>query len=496
MAAINEVIKLSNKLIKANRYDEAMSLVKPYFNSPYVEDALFQCGKIMINAGRDNEAWLYFNELVYRNESYREEIYFWLAKHKAIIDLGYAKRYLTALISLDESKKIDVMLFLGRFYYVDKRYSAALERYEELYKLGYGKNNPSILLGLARCRRKLGDEEGAIKVLNELISLNLDNTDKAIKEILELSGDIESAESIDSYDVYRKAFKFIKIIDAYVNSGLYAAAMNQCKQLAKLDVLKSITEIRFTAIQLFIEAEKHIKSKNYVEAINCYHKLINKNLYTEQAKSKIETINTEIEFENHIRNGHYTKALNLIEKLEAQGDIYSDFASKKRKYLEPIINHIRRTLINRYTIIAEYIKTHNKKALIEFLKANEKYIDKRDCDRINMYKRVKKSEKSKNKRYKEVINHIIKKHKKDFYDDVDIEKVFYQILEQVDDRIMGSHFMYHVSFDRNIGTTIDGIDTNCIEVAAFMDKTNIMTMYPVIWYGDTIKLDEKVKKLQ
>ena len=83
--------------------------------------------------------------------------------------------------------------------------------------------------------------------------------------------------------------------------------------------------------------------------------------------------------------------------------------------------------------------------------------------------------------------------------DIDIEPLFYNVLDTIETEIPrkkdigASH--YYLKCDGDIAT-VDGEKTSCIEVVSVVDKLNAINIRPVIWYGDTIDLKQKVKKLQ
>ena len=91
------------------------------------------------------------------------------------------------------------------------------------------------------------------------------------------------------------------------------------------------------------------------------------------------------------------------------------------------------------------------------------------------------------------IKHITEGHADNFDD---VEDLYYKVLNKmtsIDPDPDMFKWEYYISCE-DYTWTIDGEKTNCILVATLGDKTNIITMYPVIWYGDTIKLNQKVKE--
>lgn len=120
-------------------------------------------------------------------------------------------------------------------------------------------------------------------------------------------------------------------------------------------------------------------------------------------------------------------------------------------------------------------------------------------DYINLYIDKSYTDDKINQIYNGRINHILCGHLKEFNEGIDIESMFYTAIEtlknsDLENKIC-SEQKYFISFDDYIGT-IDGEKTNCIKVIYFIDKTNIITMYPVIWYGETLNMNQKVNKLK
>lgn len=136
-------------------------------------------------------------------------------------------------------------------------------------------------------------------------------------------------------------------------------------------------------------------------------------------------------------------------------------------------------------LIAKYERLFAGTDKTKFLDYIGLYIDKSYTD--DKIKRV----------YDSRINHILYGHSNEFNEGIDIESMFYNAIEILKNSDLKNKICseqeYFISFDDYIGT-IDGEKTKCMKVIYFIDKTNIITMYPVIWYGETLNGDQKVKK--
>ena len=101
---MHAMVKKARELTSQKKFDEAINLLKPLIKSPYMEEVLFQCGKTMIHAGKEKEAWVYFDELIDVNEDNKYSVYLWLAKHKSFAEsnIKMGEEYYKIAIS-DES---------------------------------------------------------------------------------------------------------------------------------------------------------------------------------------------------------------------------------------------------------------------------------------------------------------------------------------------------------------------------------------------------------
>ena len=178
----------------------------------------------------------------------------------------------------------------------------------------------------------------------------------------------------------------------------------------------------------------------------------------------------------HFRKGTYGKAETLYIKL-----------LKSNLYVKRAI----------YSMIAMHAKKKDYSNLLRYLEAKKELLTDKEYYRLKTYFNVKMDIESKIENHRTVLGHIIRRHKQDFYADIDIESLYYQILEQVEstEEITGDVIIYYVHCNIPIAR-IKREETNCVAVVSFLEKTNIITMFPIKEKVDAIKLNQKVKKLQ
>lgn len=210
-------------------------------------------------------------------------------------------------------------------------------------------------------------------------------------------------------------------------------------------------------------------------------------IYIKEKAAKLIKINADL----YLTNGLYDKALSYYIELFDLKDYYEECDDSIK---ENIRTYIRDSI---FGIIAIKVKQKEYNGLKELIIDNIEYLTAKEYYRINKYIDINMNIKVKDDSYKEVAFHIIKGHQMDFYNNMDIEILLDNVLENVDSEELcnGFSFKYYVSFDNPIGDVCD-TETNCIEVVAFLDKTNIITMYPYLWNKEAINIDlnQKVKK--
>ena len=173
--SLSEAIEQSEQLIKEGKYDDALSLVRQKLcnkNALYIDKVLFQCGKILMHAGREDEAWIYFNELGYirkqrenapffnetgiTNTERIAEVYLWLAEFKYYTDPQLSKRYYDVVTKMRSSSKDKAKISLASRYLLEEKYEIT----ENLIKsLKNSDNNNELLFMLCEIKYKQGKLE-------------------------------------------------------------------------------------------------------------------------------------------------------------------------------------------------------------------------------------------------------------------------------------------------------------------------------------------------
>ncbi len=236
-------------------------------------------------------------------------------------------------------------------------------------------------------------------------------------------------------------------------------------------------------------------SRNQIlDAYEIYLELLQQDLFPELINSRIKGISAFLGPARIKRVTEVKTAKQRLSKANLQLKIGSyNLALVEYKKLLNSNLYVKEAL---YGIFAIQLKTKKYTHLVKYLNNYKESFTETEYYRLSTYYNIHMSTKEKEKNQKNVLQHIFNRHKEDFYDYVDIKNIYYTIINNFEnsDLTNATSFKYHISFNEPVAC-IEGEETNCIEVVAFLEKSNIITMYPVIWCGDTIKMKEKVKKL-
>ena len=405
-----------------------------------------------------------------------------------------AKRILEEL--LDTTNRNYAMLELGRLEVVLSDYDNARKHFEELAKLD-GNDRRFALQELVRLELRCSNKEKAIEHLHEL--LNSDDNSKKL-----------AADEVISYlnDDNNDAIMFLKELSHNDVAGvlelcrveILAGNINSARKY--INNVLNINESN-RPYTLFDLAKLESIAGNYKESENILEELIEKqapnklSALIELGKLKVRT--RDYDAARKIFEGllDTTKAgVSIIElcKLEQEVGNYN----KVRKLLSTIPNiEANKDALNVEICLEIALKNYDKaKELLE--KYKDQFVNS-DYSRYQNYIAGITNGDDSNIESKYAVSHIISGHKDDFDPDINIGSLYNQIryilkneVMDNDDSIIRSK-MFHVTFDEDIATK-DGEKTNCVEVVSFIDKSNIMTMYPALWYGDSIRVHQKVKR--
>lgn len=611
MASINEVIKVSNVLVQDNRFDEALELVKPFLNSSNSEKALFQCGKIMINAGRENLAKVYLDEFCSISKKNYEDTLLWIINFKSHKkDFDTAEEYIAKLIAMNASNQTQAILSLSRAYLDFGNESKALEKVNQV--LETDPNEPRAIFILGKILRVQGKNEEALfqfKKLVEMQSINMvqalevireieielkfkhvapekrklvqqeitnylslckkyiskyeyENAEECCNRIFELGYADIAKENLDIIKIFKmgdyyyseveeyeeaircyekiysnkdymneaynrvslvkvmmktetahirelnnKAQEIIKEYSTCIKANAFQLAYNCCDKLEEMGYIEE-AEIRRHAVRLFEEASEYTTKREFKSAIDCCEKAKLNNSLIKLANFKIEGIRRTINCEKKKHNQEKEpKEEERYEKIECESaakliinkaDAYLSMGLSEKAlpyYLKLIKScfYVKEAL---YGIFAIKIRDGETEELDKYLTEYKEYFTETEYYRLSTYYNINMSAEEKEKNQKNILRHILNRHEGDFYDYLDIEHIYYAIINAFENSSLtnANSFKYCISFDEPIAC-LDGEETNCIEVVSFIEKSNIITMYPVIRHGDVIKMKERVKKL-
>ena len=481
--SVNGVIEQSEQLIKEEKYDEALALVKPKLrdkNALYIEKILFQCGKILMYAGRETEAWIYFNELCHAKEQRNDaeffsenginnieriaEIYLWVAEFKYYTNPQSSKRYYDVVTKIRSSFKDKAKASLARRYLLEEKYDVT----ESLIKsIKNSDKDPELLFMLGEIKYKQGKLEEALISLKKLVALNPSNIKQVLYFIISIEIELGNLEEyskytnmlskILDYKRFQEASKILNDIERCITLDEYEVAEEKCKKLIAMDIFVYEAREYLEAIKTFRQA----KDKNTRNAITFYRRLMGKKLCPEIARKKMQAL---------------------------------ERASKKNPDESEII---------RSTII-EYVRRGAFSELSKYVKENMSLLSKEEYNKLLTYASANINAKFRENNYRNVLNHIIKSHRSDsvrensskFKNDVNIAKLFQQALDQAaDGEIIYGEFDYYILCDKVIGVDFEtSRSTKYVKVVAFMDKTNIITMYPCEPVEGAIVLKGKTNK--
>ena len=336
--SVSDAIEQSEQLIREEKYDEALALVKSKLrdkNAFYTEKILLQCGKILMLAGRETEAWIYFNELGYNKEQRNDaeffnenginnieriaEIYLWIAEFKYYTNPQLSKRYYDVVTKIRSSFKDKAKASLARRYLLE-------EKYEEVVNLimsvkNYDKDS-ELLFMLAEAKYNQGNLPEALHHLEKIVSMRPSNIKQVLYFIISIElelGDLEGnvkytnmMSSVLDYKKFQEASKMLKEIERCMNIDEYDIVEKYCKELIKMDIFLYEADQYLDSLELFRKGKKFLELGKNSRAIECYQELINKGLCVEFAQKKIDSINRKQVALEKAEEDKYSKIVDFV----------------------------------------------------------------------------------------------------------------------------------------------------------------------------------------
>ena len=405
------LIDKSQTLINQKKYDEAIEILKPLLNTEHKVDALYQCGKIMMHAGKEKEAWVYFKELIGINSEMKDKINFWIAKFKYYHgEQAKADEMILTLIQENSNNLYQVYLDYAEM----KKEEGNLQEAERILEEAASKfsDSPVILGRLANIKMKLDKKEETLQHLKQmLVSSNIYRRN-LVSNIVKLESELYPDKGETEY------------------TRLLAKLKKSGKEVPYYEAYEEGTISDQQAQVLLAKADSLLQMQAYDKANVYYRRLVNIKSCTERC---------------------------------IYGVVIASIRSKKLASLE------------------------------QFVIENKKNMSVTLFDRINEYLNMKFNI---GKTDDDVIESIASTHGEHFYDN--ISTIYKTIMENADSNklVTGNTFTYVVEFDRIIGIDFNGVETKKIKVVAFLDETNIVTMYPIVEFDEstyTIKINSNAK---
>ena len=402
---------------------------------------------------------------------------------KTRTDLEYAKKYFEVLINTNTSNRKKAMLAYGQTLFIHKKYE---ESYKMANKLLKNDNNyvPAIFLQ-AKVKVVYKDYKEALKLLNKIKTKVHDNGYilQFIEEINEKIGNNNKVkiEELDNQ------------LLGYLNSNTFYMAYSCCNKIEELG-LSSESQKRRLFVDKLSKAADYISKKQMVAAYKIYLELLRRDLFPELVNSRIKGISAFLGPDRIKKIMEVKAAQQRLIGANLQLKIGSyDSALVEYKKLLVSNFYIKEAL---YGIFAIQLKTKKYTHLTKYLNNYKEYFTELEYYRLSTYYNINMSAEEKEKNQKNILRHILNRHEGDFYDYLDIEHIYYAIINSFENSSLtnANSFKYCISFDEPVAC-LDGEETNCIEVVSFIEKSNIITMYPVMRHGDVIKMKERVKKL-
>ena len=304
---------------------------------------------------------------------------------------------------------------------------------------------------------------------------------------------------------------FSNVVDSVISgdenliNGDYSKAINDYKKglRSKYTISHSLVGLRIARI--LKKGDRELLFGNIDEALEIYNQLTDDKIYEGMDESKLEIMANLICY-LRIKTIHdYYEILKhgLKPKLSSKdkGNVYLKigmYDKAKDCYYKSFDEDqgIGQTIAG---LIAIKIKNNDLNDLYNFLDFYKDQLTHVEYTRIRIYINWKTNE-SFAKKYEEgIINYLIDNNKNDYCSDIDIKDLFYKIKEQVADGSLTNggkqlSSAYYIDCQEPVGYDRNGLETNIVKVFSFMEKDNIIHMYPTCYDGPTIPLEQKVKR--
>lgn len=366
-----------------------------------------------------------------------------------------------------------------------KRLSEARELFNDLLSTSHRKR---AMLELLSIETKIGSPDNVIKYYDELIMNESDHAsrERYIKDAAQYAtavGKLKSAEReleklLESNPYYKRSIK-VDLGKLYFKLGKNLSAkklFNEVIQLASFFENDYVSEVYDANLGL---ANIDVSEMNLDAA--------------EEKFKFVMTIGGEYKF----------MALSGLFKVAALKGKIKQAKSRFKQALEligndKVTNRSKETLIKNYLILL--LTTGNIEAARELLQNKQvmRYYRSfnRDKGYIDLYVSGMFTEENAFLEQERALERSKGSYRNTFLDGVDTDDLFNKIIQILKDSEPNSSFfngIYHIECDDYIAT-VDGENTKCVCVVTYMDKSNITTIYPVIWEGATIKLNQKIRK--
>ena len=484
--------KAEEKLNEVLKYDKNDSNV------------LLTIGKMLHKLGRDEEALTYFERVITKNTNY---------SNVALQEVMEIVPELSECYVGKSANAAEIKLILGkcRKYVNECSYDAAKECCNELSKMGLtnlAKENLSAIELFMKGDHyfSIGEIEKANECYRQIIPIKK-YTAMAQDKLYKVAGYNKTLEkkikNLENVKICQ-AKSFIKQFCSSILGNNFEVAYECCDGLYDLGYIMD-ANIGVKVIKLCKMALGYIESGEYQKAIELYNVLAFSDVYNKLACSLLISVNTiskaqiknEKERENKILESNVIRFGDADEALKTLGKanlnlLMGSYNQALSYYLDVLESHyyIKEAI---YGIFAIKLKTNRNANLQEFLAKYKRYFDEKEYYRLSSYFKLKQHESFRSKNDQKVIKHIVDRHTNDYINNLDVEKLYYQIIEQVKDtELLNSELSYYVKFDEPIGF-VNGEAENYLKVVAFIDKTNIITMFPALPHINALELDIKVK---
>ena len=455
-------------------YEEALEITDENIPTPTTkktQEALFNLGKIYSAVGEKARARKCFEKLVEIKSTIQYVALFELGRIENS-DGNYieAKKIFEEL--LDTPNRNYALLELGRLEVVLYDYDSARKHFEELSKLD-GNDKKFALQELVRLELRCENKTKAIGHLYELLNSDDNSKKLAADEVISyINEDNNEAEMFLKELSHTDITGVLELCKIEMIAGNLNSARKYINSILKVNESKR-------PYALFGLAKIESIAGNYKESENILEELIEKQApnkfgaILELGKLKVKTRDYDAARKLFESLSDTSKSgLSIVElcKLEQEVGNYK----RVRELLSTIPNiEVNKDLINVEICLEIAEKNYTKaKELLE--KYKEQFINA-DYGRYSEYIEGLLNGNVEDLESKYTVWHIIAGHKDDFNSDINIGSLYKQVRLTLknnamdnDDSIVRSK-MYHVTFDDAIAT-IDGEETNCVEVVSFINK--------------------------